>query len=72
MLIISLILTGFFMKFNSMFYLFLSVPILHLFTYQIYNFNFKDPKNSLKIFKSNNFFGAIVLFIILIKYTLKY
>ena len=64
--IASLILTGFFMKFNSMFYLFLSVPILHLFTYQIYNFNFKDPKNSLKIFKSNNLLGAIVLFNIVI------
>jgi len=64
--IVSLILTGFFMKFNSMFYLFLSVPILHLFSYQIYNFNFKDPKNSLKIFKTNNFLGAIVLFNIVI------
>ena len=64
--IASLILTGFFMKFNSMFYLFLSVPILHLFSYQIYNFNFKDPKNSLKIFKTNNVLGAIVLFNIVI------
>ena len=64
--IASLILTGFFMKFNSMFYLFLSVPILHLFSYQIYNFNFKDPKNSLKIFKTNNLLGAIVLFNIVI------
>jgi len=64
--IASLILTGFFMKFNSMFYLFLSAPILHLFSYQIYNFNFKDPKNSLKIFKTNNVLGAIVLFNIVI------
>ena len=64
--IASLILTGFFMKFNSMFYLFLSAPILHLFSYQIYNFNFKDPKNSLKIFKTNNLLGAIVLFNIVI------
>jgi len=64
--IASLILTGFFMKFNSMFYFFLSVPILHLFSYQIYNFNFKDPKNSLKIFKTNNLLGAIVLFNIVI------
>ena len=62
----SLILIGFFMKFNSMFYFFLSVPILHLFSYQIYNFNFKDPKNSLKIFKTNNVLGAIVLFNIVI------
>jgi len=63
---ISLITTGFFMKFNSMFYLCLSIPIVHLFLYQIYNFNFKDSKNSLKIFKSNNLLGVIVLFNILI------
>ena len=64
--IVSLIITGFFMKFNSMFYIFLSIPIVHLFFYQIYNFDFKNPKNSLKIFKTNNLFGAIVLFNILI------
>ena len=64
--IISLITTGFFMKFNSMFYLCLSIPIVHLFLYQIYNFNFKDSKNSLKIFKTNGLLGAIVLFNILI------
>jgi len=62
----SLITVGFIMKFNSMFYLFLSIPILHLFLYQIYNFDFKDPKNSLKIFKTNNLLGAIILFNILI------
>ena len=64
--IISLITVGFFMKFNSMFYISLSIPILHLFLYQIYNFNFKDQKNSLKVFKTNNLLGAIVLFNILI------
>ena len=63
---VSLITVGFFMKFSSMFYLFLSIPILHLFLWQIYNFNFKDPKNSLKIFKSNNLLGIIILFNILI------
>ena len=63
---LSLILVGLFMKFSSMFYLFLSIPILHLFLYQIYNFNFKNPKSSLKIFKTNNLLGAIVLFNILI------
>jgi 4-hydroxybenzoate polyprenyltransferase len=63
---LSLATVGFFMKFNSMFYLFLSIPILHLFLYQVYNFNFKDPKNSLKIFKTNNLLGAIVLFNIII------
>ena len=65
-LMISLILVGFFMKFSLMFYLFLIIPILHLFLYQIYNFNYKDPKNSLKTFKTNNILGAIILFNILI------
>ena len=65
-LMASLIIIGFFMKFNSLFYIFLSIPIVHLFFYQIYNFDFKNPKNSLKIFKTNNLFGAIVLFNILI------
>ena len=64
--IMSLITVGFFMKFSLIFYLFLSIPILHLFLYQIYNFNFKDPKNCLKIFKTNNLFGIIVLSNILI------
>ena len=64
--IVSLIITGFLMKFNSIFYFCLSIPILHLFFYQIYNFNFKDTKNSLKIFKTNNLLGIIVLFNILI------
>ena len=63
---ISLITIGFFMKFNLMFYLFLSIPILHLFLYQIYNFNFKDSKNSLKTFKANNLLGVIILINILI------
>jgi 4-hydroxybenzoate polyprenyltransferase len=63
---VSLFAVGLFMKFSSMFYLFLSIPILHLFLYQIYNFNFQDSKNSLKIFKTNNLLGMIILFNILI------
>ena len=65
-LIISLILVGIYMKFNTMFYFFILISTTHLFFYQIHNFNFKDPKNCLRIFKSNNFFGAIVLCNILI------
>jgi len=64
--IISLMIVGVFMKLNALFYFFIIIPITHLFFYQIYNFNYKDPKNCLKIFKSNNFFGAIILFNILI------
>jgi len=64
--IISLILVGIFMKLNTMFYFFILISSAHLFFYQIHNFNLKDPKNCLKIFKSNSFFGAIVLCNILI------
>jgi 4-hydroxybenzoate polyprenyltransferase len=63
---ISLATVGFFMKFKPVYYFFLMFPTLHLFFYQIYNFNFKDPKNSLKIFKSNNLVGLIILCNILI------
>jgi len=64
--IISLIVVGIFMKLDTMFYFFILLPIAHLFFYQIYNFNYKNPKNCLKIFKSNNFFGVIILCNILI------
>ena len=63
---ISLIIVGFLMKFKLIYYFFLIIPILHLFFYQVNNLNFKDPKNSLKIFKSNNLLGIIILFNILI------
>jgi len=64
--IISLISIGFFMKFNTAFYLFNSIPIFHLFFYQIKNFNPEHSENSLKIFKSNNLLGLIILLNILI------
>ena len=64
--ILALITTGFLMKFNSIFYFCLPIPILHLFLYQIYNFDFRDSKSSLKIFKANNLLGVIVLFNILV------
>ena len=64
--LISLILVSFIMKFNSMSYFFILISAVHLFFFQIYNFNYQDPKICLKIFKSNNFFGAIVLCNILI------
>ena len=66
MFTISLIIVAYFMNFNSMFYFILPILILHLFFYQIYNFNFKKPKNALKVFKSNNLLGLLVLFNLLI------
>ena len=64
--IISLINVGILMNFNTIFYLSLLIPFLHLFFYQIFNFVSKDSENILKIFKSNNLLGVIILFNILI------
>ena len=57
---------GFLMNFNYIFFLFSLILLLHLFLYQIKTFNSKDPNNCLKIFKSNNTFGFLVLINILI------
>ena len=54
------------MKFNTIFYFFMTIPILKLFYYQIYNFKVDNPENSLKIFKNNNLLGLLVLINILI------
>ena len=51
---------------NNIFYFLMIVPFMHLFLYQIKNFKSKEPENCLKVFKSNNIFGLIILLIILI------
>ena len=65
-LIFSLAFGGYLMNFNLFYFLFLIIPIVQLFLYQIKTF---DPNNSntcLKIFKSNNYFGLMVFLNILI------
>jgi len=62
----TLIIIGFCMNFEYAFYCFMVIPIFHLFYYQIYNFNSRDPKSCFKIFKSNNFLGLLVFVNILI------
>jgi len=59
--IVSLLTLGILMSFSYMFYFFILFSVAHLFFYQLYNFNFQSPKNCLKIFKSNNFLGLIIL-----------
>ena len=66
MFVVSIILIGILMKFNSIFYFFMILPILNLFYYQIYNFKIDNPENILKIFKKNNLFGLLILTNILI------
>jgi 4-hydroxybenzoate polyprenyltransferase len=60
-LIISLALGGYFMGFNLFYFLFLIIPLIHLFFYQIKIFNIKKPSSCLRIFKSNNYLGFIIL-----------
>ena len=65
-LIFSLTFGGYLMNFNLFYFLFLIIPILQLFLYQIKTFDQNNPNICLKIFKSNNYFGLIVFLNILI------
>ena len=60
------ILAGQYMKFDYKYLLLLIIPAIHLFFFQIKLLDFKNPKSCLKTFKSNNFFGLIIFFNILI------
>jgi len=64
--IISILATGYLMDFNTFFYIGLILIFTHLFLYQIKLFNSKDTNSCLKIFKSNNLIGILILFNILI------
>ena len=57
---------GYCMKFDFKYYILSILPIIHLFFYQIKIFNLNDPSSCLKAFKSNNFFGLIILTIIIV------
>tara|TARA_Y100000768_G_C23977239_1_gene683697 strand:- start:1969 stop:2664 length:696 start_codon:yes stop_codon:yes gene_type:complete len=63
---INLIILGFFMKFNIFYYFGLVVISMHLFYIQISRLNIENPNSCLKTFKSNNFFGLIILSTLLI------
>jgi 4-hydroxybenzoate polyprenyltransferase len=64
--ITALIIVAILLNFNYVFYFFMLIPIFHLFYFQIHNFNSKKPENCLKIFKSNNFLGLLILLNLLI------
>jgi len=57
---ISLFLVGWLMQLNKFYYLGLLFASLHMFFIQIKTLNINDPKNCLKIFKSNNLLGLII------------
>ena len=66
LLVSSLLIGGLMMNFSLVYFVFILIPIIHLFFYQIRNFDSKDPTLCLKVFKSNNFLGIIVFCNILI------
>ena len=67
MLLFFLILGGYFMKLNDFIYfILLLIPAYHLFFYQLKIFNPIKPEDCLKAFKSNNVFGLIIFFNIVI------
>ncbi|MDA8890719.1 4-hydroxybenzoate octaprenyltransferase [Candidatus Pelagibacter sp.] len=57
----SLIIVGFIMNFNYLFYIILLASMIHLLFFQIYRLNFRNPKDCLRIFKSNNLLGFLIL-----------
>ena len=65
-LLILFVVGGRFMQFNYSYYILITIPFLHLFLYQIKVFNLSNPSSCLKAFKSNNFFGLIILINLLI------
>ena len=65
-LIFSLVVGGYLMDFSLYYFLFLLIPFTQLFLYQIKTFDINAPSICLKVFKSNNFFGVLVLMNILI------
>jgi 4-hydroxybenzoate polyprenyltransferase len=65
-LIMALMLGGYLMNFNLNYYLFLSIPFIHLFFFQLRIFDIKNSSKCLLAFKSNNLFGLLILICILI------
>ena len=64
--VISLIFVGILMKFKIYYYLFLIIPIIHLFFFQIKKLKVNNPINCFNKFKSNNFLGLVIFINILI------
>ena len=59
--LISLISVGWIMKLNVFFFIGVTFVSFHMFFIQIKKLNINDPNNCLKIFKSNNLLGLIIL-----------
>ena len=65
-LLLFFLIGGYLINFNFIYFILMSIPSIHLLFYQIKIFDIKNPSQCLKIFKSNNFFGLLLLLNILI------
>ena len=64
--LISLILVGYLNEFSSLYFIFLLIIIYHMYFFQVKKFRSNDPSICLKIFKSNNFLGGLVLILLFV------
>ena len=58
--IISLMIVGYLMELNNIYYLFLLIAFFQMFYFQLGKLNIKNELNCLKVFKSNNFLGLLI------------
>ena len=63
---IILLLTGYLMKLNSFYYIFLVSIFIQIFYFQLKKLNINVSSSCLKIFKSNNFLGLLIFISVLI------
>ena len=60
MTFLSLVGLGYLMEFSYIYFIFLVVPLLHFFVYQLGRLDIKSSSSCLKLFKSNNLFGLSI------------
>ena len=63
---LSLVAIGILMNFRTIYFLFLILPLYHLFIFQIKKLKTSDSDNCFEKFKSNNFLGLLILLNLLI------
>jgi len=58
--LLLLLITGYLLELNKLFFLFLITIFIHMFYFQIKMLNINNPNSCLEIFKSNNFLGLLI------------
>jgi len=58
--LLSLLIIGFLLKLNQIYFMILIIVALHMYFFQIYKLNINKASSCLNIFKSNNFLGLLI------------